>query len=177
MPTTALTVRASTAIAQGEPVVGRPAVWARDMAAMGGLSMGLLVLLGNGLQEPGLLATLTAAGAGFGLLLGGGLAWSLERLRGRLSLPNIYALGTLATGLWCVLSVGSAALWLGERMRLTDIAELLVVGSLLGVALLGWLWFAYTVASVLRLRRWPLLALVLPWTGIIWLVFRLAMGS
>lgn len=174
--TTALTAPARAAIARGEPVVGRPAIWARDMALMGGLSLTTLVLLGNGLSEPAMLSTMGLTGGLAGGLLGGGLAWTLERLRGRLPLPLVYLLGTAATAAWCVVSVSVTAGWLlGPAAVLAELAELILIGGALGIGLLGWLWFAYTIAAVLRLRRWPLVALSLPWAALVWHIFRALM--
>lgn len=149
--------------ARVEPVVGRPVIWARDFGLMGGLSsLGFWLLAAPALMVDFIiLGTVTAA------FLGAGLAIVFERVRGRVPLSAISVGALAACSLW-----GFSTLALGGVPALAALG----FGGLMGLMVFGWWWFAYTVTSVIRAHRWPLLLVAVPWGVTAWMLMTGLLG-
>lgn len=105
----------------------------------------------------------TVAGAVVGGLLGYVGPFGLDRLRGRVPLPMLMALVPLMAGAVAT-SVAIAAAWVvGSPLALAAL-----YGGVAAMLVTGVAWLPYTVATVMQLRRWPVLAaavLVSPLSG------------
>lgn len=98
-----------------EPVVGRPARWARDFAVIGAASGALAPAYLIGLptapsDSPYAFAALVV-GAALGALLGAAAPAALEASRRRVRLRWLLLLGPVIGVLWGGLTAGGAAAW------------------------------------------------------------------
>ena len=136
----------------GEPVVGYPSHWARDLALLGAAlpaSAGLFLTLTHltpielALVRLPYLLTLSGTGAVLGALGGAGVAFALERVRGQVPLGLLVTAGVLGTATWGLATVFVASL--GTALPLAMLLFTLWWGMVLGTAAVP-----YLVARVLR---------------------------
>ena len=82
-------------------VTGQPRVWARDMAIVGGVTSLLAPLPATILgATAGFIAVSAVTGALTGAGMGAAMPGLLERLRGRLPIPCLLALGPIPGAVW-----------------------------------------------------------------------------
>ena len=134
-------------------VTGQPQVWARDMAIVGGVTSLLAPLPAIALGSNAPFIVITAVtGCLTGAALGTAMPGLLERVRGRVPLAVLMALGPLPGAVWggVVGTMGGAFSGVMVPMWLCMIAA-----SLAGAIQFGLFWFPYTFQTVRGARCWP----------------------
>ena len=135
-------------------VTGVPALWARDMAIVGGVTSGIAPMPALALgATAGFIGGTAVAGALTGAALGAMMPVALERLRGRLPLSVLMVLGPLPGALWGAL-VGTAGFYL-SGISSTPLVLCVGCAALAGAIQFGLFWFPYTFQTVRDGRRWP----------------------
>ena len=150
-------------------VTGQPQRWARDFALIGATTSAVAPTMAAAFGVSWLYALAAAiAGAGTGALLGAMMPALLDRVRGRVPLPLLAAVGPLLGALWGA-SVGVLASVVHPDM----LAFSVLAASVGGAVQFGLFWFPYTFQTVRGARVWPVVlaaCLCAPLAGVISIV-------
>lgn len=151
----------------GEPTVGRPALWARDLALVGALmpasallsqTLGFAFSLEAALHLLPVVLPQSLTAALLGGLVGATLGRALEGMRGQVPLSLLWLGASTSAAVW-----GMATIWIATGTHAIAAARL--THALWWGGLLGMIAPLYLVARVLRLPTAPLLGIVLVLAG------------
>ncbi|MBX2803198.1 MAG: hypothetical protein KTR31_36295 [Myxococcales bacterium] len=148
-------------------VTGRSVPWARDLAIVTGASAYLAPWLVWGAWSMSTIAGV--CGVLTGVAIGVTTPWLLERVRGRVPLPVLAALGFGVGAAWGA-GVGAFVGIMGPT--LLGPTNTALAAAMIGSVQLGLFWFPYTFLTVLGRPTWPVVvasSALAPVVG--WLVF------